>query len=111
MLDDFGKPFARDVGARKQRMAGGRPGCGAAGQNVDAAVAEPREAARRLCGDPVHVVQQNDPARSPRHETGDFGFQPAVGHVYREKRVTRTVLTLLAYVEKGDLAAISQPFA
>ena len=99
VLDDFREPFARNVGARKQRMAGCRPSCGAAGQNVEAVVAEPREASRGLCGDAVHVVQQHYPARPSRHETGDFGLQPAVGQVYREKRVTRTVLTLLAYVE------------
>ena len=56
MLDDLGKSLARHVGAGKQRVAGRRPGIDPARQDMDGAIAQRHEPARRLVGDAVAVV-------------------------------------------------------
>ena len=109
VLDDLGKGLARHVAARKQAIAGGRPGRDAAGQYVDIAVAEPGEAAGRLVRDPVAIIDQNDPAGQARHQSTDIQFEPAVGQIYAEQRVALAMLSFLADIKQGDLAAIGEP--
>ena len=58
----------------------------------------------------ICVIHQNEPARSPRYQASNFLFEPAVRKVHCEQWVTRSVLPFLAHIEKGDLAAIGQPF-
>ena len=108
-LDDLGEGLARHVGARKQRIPGRFPGRHAALQDMQRASSRARQPARRPVGDPVAIVDQHDPARAPRHQTANLHFEPAIRQVDREQRVPGAVLTLLADIEKRDLAAIAKP--
>ena len=111
VLDDLGKSLARDIGAGKQPIPSGRPRRGTTLQHMDIVVAEAFEPACRPLGHAVSLIKEDDPTRAPRHQAQDLGLQPAVGDVDREQRMTRSVLALLAHIEKGDLAAIGKPFS
>ena len=72
-------------------------------------IAEARKPTRRPVGDPVAAVDQHDPARAPRHQPADIEFEPAIRQIDREQRMPGAVLTLLAHIEKRDLAAVAEP--
>ena len=108
-LDDLGEGLARHVGARKQLVPFSLPLRHAARDDMHGGIAEARQPPRRLFGDPVAAVDQHDPARAPRHQPADIEFEPAIRQVDGEQRVPGAVLTLLAHVEKRDLAAIAEP--
>ena len=81
----------------------------AARDDMHGGIAEPGEPPRRLVGDPIAAIDQHDPARAPRHQPADIEFEPAIRQIDGEQRMPGAVLTLLAHVEKGDLAAIAEP--
>src|SRR5271154_731210 len=77
---------------------------------MDVAVAEAGEAPRRLFRNTVAIIDQDDAAEDPRHQAPDIEFEPAVGQVDRQQRVALAVLPFLANIDKGDLAAVAEPF-
>src|SRR5277367_5804362 len=74
------------------------------------AVAEAGEAPRRPFRHTVAIVDQDDAAGDPWHQARHVEFEPAVGQVDRQQRVALAVLPFLADIDKGDLAAVAQPF-
>ena len=108
-LDEFGESLARHVAARKQRVARHRPRRDTAGQAVDIVIAERGEPSRRLVGDAVIAVEEDDPGRFARHQPQDFELEPAIGQIDREQRMAVAMRPLLAQIEKSDLLAVAEP--
>jgi len=111
MLDDLGEGLARHVGAGKQRMAGRRPGIDPACEDMDRAIAQRHEPARRLVGDAVAVIDQHHRAGMPRHQLPDDQFEAAVRHTDREQRMPGAVLPLFADIEKRHFIAPAEPLS
>src|SRR5262249_40929886 len=82
---------------------------GTTSQHLDVAITEPLEAPCCFGCDTVGVVEQNDAAGSSRYQISHILLEPAVGKVYCEQWMTRSVLTFLADVQKGYLAAVGEP--
>jgi len=108
VLHDLGERLARHIGAREQRIAGGRPGIDAALQHMQRSIAEGGEATARLLGDTVAVVEQYDPAAPPRHQASDQQFKAAVGQVDGEQRMPGAVLALFPQIEECHFADVAE---
>jgi hypothetical protein len=76
---------------------------------MDVAVTDAFEAAGGPGRHTVRVIEENYPTGASRNQPGDITFELAVWEVDSEERVTRPVLPLLSYIEKGDLAAAGKP--
>src|SRR6516165_7501313 len=109
MLDDLRESLARYIGAREQPITSRGPSRGAAAQDMDVIITERFEAARGLGRNAVCLVKQNHATGAPRHQRNDTLLEPAIWEICSEQRMTRSVLPLLAHIEKGDFAAIGQP--